>query len=222
MSNQVVARLKGFEVLVDQDKAMSFIDGQDISIEDVLETEEIFTNLQKGNRASSLDLKKAFKTDDFKEVTKIILKDGELQIDAQKRKELLEEKKKQIVHEIASSAVDPKTNIPHPPDRVQAALDQANVKIDLNKSNQEQIKEIIPKINNILPISFQKITLDILIPAKVAGKCYGIVSKYHGARQEYDNSGNLKVQVELSGADKERLKNELFKVAGSDIEIAER
>ena len=42
---QILARSKGFEILVDQDKAFEFKQGKNISIQDILESDEIFKNV---------------------------------------------------------------------------------------------------------------------------------------------------------------------------------
>ena len=216
---QILARSKGFEILVDQDKAFEFKQGKNISIQDILESDEIFKNVQKGERASSNDLKKAFDTDDINQVAKLIILKGELLIDASKRKELLDEKKKQVIYEISQNAIDPKTGIVHPPDRIESALTESGVKIDVNKSLQDQVKEAVEKINSILPISMEKVKVSIRIPSRFSGKCYGVLNKIPNAKPEFDNSGNLNAILEVSGAQKEQLKKELFNICGQDLEF---
>lgn len=215
----VIARSKGFEILVDQEKAFQFKQGKDISINEILESDEVFKNLQKGERASSLDLKKTFKTDDLNQVAKLIIQEGDLLIDASKRKELLEEKKKQVIYEISQNAINPKTGIVHPMERIEAALNETGVKIDVNKPVGEQVKEVVQKINAIIPISMEKVKVSVRIPAKFSGKCYGILSKIQHANPEFDNSGNLNATLEVSGAQKEQLKKELFNICGQDLEF---
>ena len=55
---------------------------------------------------------------------------------------------------IHANGIDPKTNLPHPLQRIENALEEANVKIDEHKSEEKQVEEIVRKLQPILPIKF--------------------------------------------------------------------
>ncbi|MAF35632.1 ribosome assembly factor SBDS [archaeon] len=215
----ITARFKGFEILVDQDKALAFLQGKPIDIISIVATDTIYTNLQKGTRASETDLKKAFNTTDFTTICEQIIKDGEVMLDTTKRRELLDEKLKQIISEIAQNAVNPKTGIVHPPQRIESALKEAKIKIDPNKPISIQIKEIIPKINHIMPISMQTVQVSITLNPTCVGKGLAIVSKYKVIEKSFTQTGQCTLKVQVSGLQKEQLKNDLHKSCGTDFEL---
>ena len=76
---------------------------------------------------------KYFKTTDPTEVAKQILSRGELSLTTDQRRKMVEEKKKQIIQYINKSFVDPKTHVPHPPLRIESAMDEPRVIIDPSK-----------------------------------------------------------------------------------------
>jgi ribosome maturation protein SDO1 len=58
---------------------------------------------------------KAFGTTDPLKIADLILKKGTLQLTTDQRRKMVEDKKRQIIDFISRQAVDPKTNLPHPP-----------------------------------------------------------------------------------------------------------
>ena len=122
----VIARLKthgaNFEILVDCDKAIAFKGGSG-DIKEVIATPQVFSDSKKGMLASETQLKQIFGTEEPLEVAKQIIAKGEIQLTSEYRQKLREQKKKQIINMIHSNGVDPKTNYPHPPNRIEAALE---------------------------------------------------------------------------------------------------
>jgi len=57
----------------------------------------------------------SFGTTDTLKIADIILKKGVLQLTTEQRRKMVEDKRKQIIDFISRQAVDPKTNLPHPP-----------------------------------------------------------------------------------------------------------
>lgn len=200
VNKAVIAKLKRegkeFEILVDCDKALELREGKPIGIDDILAVDDIFKDVKKGEKASEHDLEKTFKTKDAREISKIIIKEGIVQLTKAHLAKQREEKKKQIINLIHMNAVDPKTGIPHPPQRIESALEEAKVHIDENKKAEDQISDIIKKLQTILPIKFEKRKIKIVIPAKYAGQCYNVLKRYN-AIEEWMNNGNLKGIVEL-------------------------
>ena len=56
---------------------------------------------------------------------------------------MVEDKRKQVIDYICHQAVDPKTNLPHPPMRIENAMEQIRYPIDPYKSVEEQARDII-------------------------------------------------------------------------------
>lgn len=192
-------RKKGylFSIFIDAEKAAEFRNGK-VGLDDVLATDDIFTDAKKGIRAPEDELKEVFGTLDRNKIAEIIVRDGELPVTKKQRNEAQEEKRKMIVNIISRNAVDPKTGLPHPPQRIEAAMDEAKVSIDEHKSAEEQIGLVLEKINPIIPIRLEVKKLEFVIPAKFAGQTYGLIKREAKVlKNEWRNDGSLKVLVEI-------------------------
>ena len=132
-----------FEILVKPDLALEYRLGKRNDLTNVLISDEVYADANKGSRASSDKLSKYFKTNDSGEVARQILLNGELSLTTEQRRKMVEEKRRQIIDYISKSFVDPKTHLPHPPLRIQSAMEDARVSIDPFKKAEEQAKSII-------------------------------------------------------------------------------
>src|SRR5512138_906988 len=171
LDHAVVARLDShgerFEILVDPRQAALVRQGQPVTIEDVVEA-----------------LMKVFHTTDFETVAKKIIEKGEIHLTAEQRKQMVEEKRRQVITFIARNAVNPQTGHPHPPTRIEMAMEEARVNIDPFKHLDEQVKETVKALRPLLPIRFEELRLAIKIPADFAAKAYGDIAA--GSTMEKD------------------------------------
>ncbi len=195
LDKAVIARLrKGgieFEILVDPYLARDLKEGKDVDFEELLAVEEVFKDAKKGERASAEELQKAFGTSDIKSVAKKIIEEGEVQITAEQRKEMLEAKRKQIITFISRNAIDPRTGAPHPPSRIERALEEAKVSIDIFKPVEAQIKEIVKALKPILPLKFEEIEIAIKIPPEYTGKAISALYNFGGiTKEEWQKDGS--------------------------------
>src|SRR3989338_1347037 len=201
IENTIIARLvkagKTFEILVDPKLAYDYKTGKKKELDNVLVFEEIFEDANKGERHTSTALKKAFGTVGVREIAATIFHDGELQLTTDQRKKLLEEKKTKIIALVARTCIDPRTKAPHPPARIEAAMDKARVHVDPLKSAEEQVGGIIDELREIIPISTQQVKVAIKIPANFAARCYGILKEYGIKREEYGSDGSLFAVIEI-------------------------
>uniref|UniRef100_A0A7C2NAT1 Ribosome assembly factor SBDS n=1 Tax=Archaeoglobus fulgidus TaxID=2234 RepID=A0A7C2NAT1_ARCFL len=195
LDRAVIARLrKGgeeFEVLVDPYLARDLKEGKEVSMEELLAAEEIFKDARKGERASAEELRKAFGTENIFEIAKIIITEGEVQITAEQRREMLEAKRKQIVHFISRNTIDPRTNAPHPPSRIERAMEEAKVHIDIFKSVEAQVKDIVKALKPILPLKFEEMEIAIKIPPEYTGKAISALYNFGGiTKEEWQKDGS--------------------------------
>ena len=198
----VVARyeVKGrkFEILVNPDKALQYREGAKLNIDDVLVGDYVYKDVRRGDRASPEELKKIFGTDDIKKVADAIIKKGELQLTTEQRRKLLEAKKRQIINYIARSAVDPHTKTPIPPQRIEKAMEEVRVSVDLYKSVEEQATQIIRAIARVLPIKIAKAYIVVRVPPEVAAKAYQELRRLGEVKNEkWLNDGSYHVEIEL-------------------------
>lgn len=184
---------KHFEVLVNLDDAMKFRRGESSFIS--AETEDIFRDLKKGEKAPASDLLAAFGTEDVSEIVKKIVKDGEVQTTQDFRDEEHEKKIKQAVDFLARNAVDPQTKNPITPERIKSALEQAHVNIK-NSPIESQIKDILDELSKIIPIKIETKKVKVTVPAMHTGKVYGVVSQYKES-ENWKDDGSLEVVVSV-------------------------
>lgn len=189
---------ESFEVAVDPDKAVSFREGDSIDIDEIVNSEEIFEDMKKGLIAKTEKLQKVFETSNMEKIVSIMLEKGELQFTQKYRAALRELKYNKIVNIIHRNAIDPKTGLPHPENRIIAAMDEAKVKIDDMKKPQDQVNDIVNKLRPIIPISIEKIKLNIHVPAEHSSRLYGKISGFgKTSNEQWLNDGGLSLMVEI-------------------------
>ncbi len=180
MPETVLARLsrggKRFEIFVYAEPAYEFREGKRKSLEGVLAVEQVFTDARKSLKASAQDLKKAFGTDDVYRIAEVILREGDVQLTAEYRRKLREERLRWIVNYIHKNFVDPKTGLPHPPSRIERALSEAKVKIDPLREPETQIKEVVESLRRVLPLKSGAVVMEISVPAGSYGKLRSLLS----------------------------------------------
>lgn len=189
---------ENFEILVKPEPAYSYRTGKIKSLSDVLVTDTVFSDANKGLRYSEEKLRKAFGTVDPQKIADTILKRGTLLLTAEQRKRMTEEKRKQIISFISRQCVDPRTKLPHPQTRIMQAMEHIHCSIDPFKSVEEQANEIIKRLRRILPLTTEKASVFIRIPPQYAGKVYGTVKGFGTIkREEWHSDGSWSAVVEM-------------------------
>jgi len=173
-----------FEVLVKPQKALDYRMGKIAAITEVLATETIFSDANKGTKVSEEALRKAFGITETLKVAEIILKKGTMQLTTEQRRKMIEDKRKQIIDFISRQCVDPKTNLPHPPLRIENALEQIHYSIDPFKPLEEQAREIIKLLRPILPLKMEQVSVGVRIPAEYSAKAYGTIKTFGTIKRE--------------------------------------
>jgi ribosome maturation protein SDO1 len=197
-----VARLtkdnEHFEVLVKSQKALDYRNGKIAGITEVLAAETIFSDANKGTRVAEEQLRKAFGTTDTLKIADAILKKGTLQLTTEQRRKMVEDKRKQIIDFISRQAVDPKTNLPHPPLRIENAMEQIHYPIDPYKPVEEQAKDIVKLLRPILPLKIEQISVGVHIPAEYSARAYGAIKNFGAIkREEWRSDGSWYGTVEM-------------------------
>lgn len=169
---------RNFELLVKPEPALSYREGKSVPLSDILVAETIFSDASKGLKVPEKDLEEAFGTVDTREIAEIVLRRGTLQLTAEQRKRMVEETRRKIIALISRQSVDPRTKLPHPPTRVEQALEQIRFPVDPFRSVEEQANEAIKLLRPILPISIEKLSVSVHIPPQYAGRAYGTVKSF--------------------------------------------
>ncbi|MFC1801447.1 ribosome assembly factor SBDS [Nanoarchaeota archaeon] len=218
-----LARLKkggsNFEIDVDPDLALKFKQGENIDIREVVKADKIFFDAQKGQLASEDRMKAVFDTIDPYEIAKQIIQHGEIQMSAEFRAKLREQKKKKVFEIIHRNAIDPRTNAPIPLQRLENAFEEAKVRIDEKRKAEDQIQEILDKLKPILPIRFEKKQIVLIIPAQHAAKTYSVVKSLSTIlKEEWKSDGSWEATVEIPGGLEQDLYDKLNAITHGEME----
>ncbi|AFK19132.1 ribosome assembly factor SBDS [Haloferax mediterranei ATCC 33500] len=197
LDEAVTARLEShgarFEVLIDPDAALALKrDEFDGDLEDVIAAEDVFEDASRGDRPAENDLEKVFGTTDPLEIIPQVVKKGEIQITAEQRREMQEQKRKSLINRIARNAVNPQMNdSPHPPERIERALEEAGFKIDPMEPVESQVDDALDALRPVLPIKFAEVTVAVQLPAEYAGSGQAQIRSYGELeREEWQSDGS--------------------------------
>ncbi len=208
-----------FEILTKPESAFAYRLGKTIPVSQVLATETIFTDAGKGSKASEEKLQEIFGTTDPMKIAEMILKKGTLQLTTDQRKQLVEDKRRQIIAFISRECIDPKTNLPHPPLRIEQAMKQIHFSIEPSKSVEEQAKDIIKLLRPIIPLKMEKITVEVHVPPEHASKVYGTVKGFGTLkRDQWQADGSWSATVEISAGSYGPFLDKLGKMTRGNIE----
>ncbi len=201
LDNAIIAFLEShgerFELLVDPKTGYDFKTGKRTDMTNVLVVEEVFKDARKGERHKEDAVKKAFGTVDIFEVAKQIFAKGEIQLTTEQRRNMLEEKKKRIITILARECVDPRTGAPHPPQRIEKAMEEARIHVDAFKEAEAQVEDVLKSLRLLLPLKFEKVKIAVRVPPEFAPKSYGMLKEYGLQQEEWQKDGSLIVVVEM-------------------------
>jgi len=186
-----------FEILVDPDKALQFKKGMKISMDEILAFPGVYHDVRNTKRVPETDLQKFFGTVDINKIAEKIIREGQLQLTTEQRREMVERKKNQIANIISRKGINPQTNAPNPPQRIMAAMEKAGVNVDPFVDADLQIEKVLKAIRPLVPIKFEKITYQFKIPAQYSGKAYSTL-KSSGTilSEQWLNDGSLQLSLE--------------------------
>lgn len=223
LDDSVIARLKKhgktFEVFVDPDGALALKRGDDVKIEDILAVEDVFSDAKNGDRPAEQDLTNSFETTDPIKIAEKIVTDGEIHLTTEQRKRIQDEKKRRIISIIAQNAINPQTKGPHPPARIEAAMEEAKVNIDPVKSVDEMVNITMKAIRPIIPIRFEEIEIAMKISADYAAKAYGDISAFGKlTKEEWQGDGSWVGVISIPAGRQDDLYNLLNKLTKGSAE----
>ena len=187
-----------FEVLIESGAAQKIKNNEDVDIIENLAIDTIFKDAKKGTRASEEKLKEMFGSDDVEKIAKEIVLKGELQLTTEQRRNMLEEKRKQIIANIVRNSLNPQTKTPHPPERIKLAMEEARVKIDPFKPVDAQVQDVLKALRPVIPISFEKIKIAVKLSGEEYAKVYGDIKNFGEIKkEEWQKNGSWVGVVEI-------------------------
>ncbi len=224
LEDAVIARLESgghrFEILIDPNEAQSYKEGDEIDWEDSIAVDGIWADSAKGERSPENILYEFFVSSDLIEIYKKILTEGTIQLTSEQKKEMIDNKRKQILSHIVANAMNPQTGGAHPPQRIENAIVEAKYNFDPIRSVEKQVEDIVRKIRPLIPISFEKVKAAVKIPAIHVGKCYGQISGLGTIEnEEYQSDGSWIGIIKMSAASYNELENLLGAVTKGSAEL---
>jgi ribosome maturation protein SDO1 len=197
LDDAVTARLEShgarFEVLVDPDAALAIKRGEfEGDLEDVIAARDVFEDASRGDRPAEGDLEDIFGTTEPLDIIPEVIERGEIQITADQRREMQERKHRQLVNTITRNAINPQMDdAPHPPDRIESALEEAGFQVDPMEPVENQVDDALDALRPVIPIRFEEITVAVQLPADHAGSGQAKIREFGDLeREEWQADGS--------------------------------
>lgn len=114
---------KRFEIACYKNKVLEWRNKIEKDLSNVLQIENVFLNVSKGQVAPKADLEKAFPKKTVEQIITDILENGELQVGEKERNAELERTKNEVIDIVAGKLVDPKTKRVYTTGMIEKALD---------------------------------------------------------------------------------------------------
>ncbi|MDP7282659.1 MAG: ribosome assembly factor SBDS [Candidatus Undinarchaeales archaeon] len=185
-----------FEIYVDPVLAVKLKDSDpNVSVRDVLAANEVYKDARQGDKASETIMQDVFGTSDVEKVAYEIITKGSVQLTTEQRKQMVDEKKRAIIAIIAREAYNPQTKTPHPPQRIETAMDEARVSINPSVKAEDQVEKIVQDLKPLIPISMERLKIEVIVPPEYTGKVYGMLKHHSLEKETWDDNGFLKAIV---------------------------
>ena len=208
-----------FEALFKQGCALKVREGK-MGISNATFADEVFISPHsKGVIAKPPELAKAFPGKSGNDILQFIAEKGEIQYSAEERKQLIEEKKKRIVEYIHKYYVDPSTNNPHPVNRINNAIDQLKIQIDLDGPMEKELKEVETRINDVLPCKRMETEVIATIPNDFAKPADQAMKKYGRITSVSPDGSSKKYTVVIVPGDFDMLNKDLARATRGNYQL---
>ncbi|GAK67173.1 shwachman-Bodian-diamond syndrome protein [Moesziomyces antarcticus] len=172
LTNVSIVRLrkggKRFEIACYKNKVREWRTGVETDLDEVVQIENVFLNVSKGQVAPSDDLQKAFGTTDTAKILQEILKKGELQVGEKERQHELANTWRDIATQVAEKCVDPGSQRPYTVGMIEKAMHDVHYSVKTGRSAKQQALDVIRLLQEkkTMPIERARMRIRITMPAK--------------------------------------------------------
>ncbi len=209
-----------FELLVNPDLAWELRSGKEVDFKSLLISETVFKDSRKALKASDESVKKNFGTDDIKTIATAIIRKGELQLTTEQRREMVENKRKQIIAFIVKNCIDPKSGLPHPPQRIENAFGNIRVNIDPFKTVEEQAQDAIKLLRVDLPLKVSQVVMSVAVSKEYGARVNNAVSKLGSVtRSEWRHDGSWFGEIVLPAGMQQSFVDRINELTRGNAEI---
>lgn len=211
---------KRYEILIDPQLVDSYRnDPESVELDDFLATDEVWLDARGGERPTSDQLVSAFGSENIEECVLKIMEKGTIQLTTVQRKQRVVAMKAAIIHKIASTAIDPRSQMPHPPSRIETALEESRYSVDPFLSIDRQVTDAIKVMRPLIPLKFATARLAFRIPGVEYGSVQGLLRELV-IKEEWLQNGDWACVVEVPAGSKIDLMGDVAKRStGSDVKI---
>ncbi|ORX35373.1 35S primary transcript processing-related protein [Kockovaella imperatae] len=178
LTNVSIVRMKKggkrFEIACYQNKVSEFRSGVETDLSEVLQIEQVFNNVPKGQVAKKEDWQKAFKTEDINKVIEEILRKGDLQINNLERTQNLQSLSREICTLVSEMTVDPETSRKHTVGMIEKSMSEVGFNVKADKPAKAQALELIKKLSSEespLPVRRVRMRIRISMNSKDGKRC---------------------------------------------------
>ncbi|KAI9634182.1 35S primary transcript processing-related protein [Dioszegia hungarica] len=183
-----------------ENKVSEFRSKVETDLSEILQIEQVFANVSKGQVAKKEDWEKAFNTTDLNKAIEEILRKGELQVNNLERTHNLHALSREIATLVSEMTVDPSVTPPrkHTVGMIEKAMSEVGYSVKSDKAAKAQALELIKKLaeGDILPIRRMRMRIRVTMPAKDA-KRIGEKIKAEGEVEEEDAGEEWEVIMQV-------------------------
>lgn len=211
---------KTFEILVEPEPAKkSRFEGKSFDMPHLLFVQEVFRDVDQGEKASPSELEEEFGTKQVMDAAEQIFEKGDMQLTTDQKAKMREEKRQQVISMISRRAQNPKTGNPHPPQRVENALEEAGFNADAMEEVEPQFKDAIEAIRPIIPVSLEEKTVAIKVPSDAGGKAYNLIQERAEVIEEEWGNEYFFAKIRVPAGILTDLMEELQKMTSGNSEV---
>lgn len=170
LTNVAVVRLKKhglrFEIACYKNKVLSWRSRVEKDLDEVLQSQTVYSNVSKGVVAKTKDLVAAFGTDDQAKICLEILEKGELQIAGKERESQLSSQFRDIATIVMQKTINPETQRPYTISMIERLMHEIHFAVDPHNSSKKQALEVIRELQKHFPIKRSPMRLRLTVPGQ--------------------------------------------------------
>lgn len=155
---------KRFEIACYRNKVLSWRQGVEKDIDEVLQTHAIFLNVSKGVLASSKDLMDCFGQEDVEALLRLILEKGEYHPSDKEREAMHESLYRDIATIVALKSVNPTSNRPYTVNMILSGMKDIHFAVNPTRGAKQQALEVIRRLQDVMPLERAKMRLKVVCP----------------------------------------------------------
>lgn len=222
LSNVSVIKLKKkgkqFEIAVIPNKVSSWRNGLETDINEVIQSDKIFVNVDQGMLAKTKDVLETLSVKNMEEALIMILKHGKMRLAEKERNILLSNLLKDISSTVASQCVNVSTGRPLTASHVERAMKEIGYNIKINKPAKTQAISVIKLLKSRgYPIARAKMRLLLYCKHSMTDQMVSMLPMTESI--DKSDPEYAKVVCQIDPGNIRQLATELAKVFGENTRI---